>query len=387
MQQIHLWRENIEEIDGSVIAAAKIEGSEQSNVRLWYKLPAEHRFAITKGCDSFVLATLFMAMRQSADLIVHGEVSPILMRNLEEFQAAWVHWRPDRYTKIEIFPDIEKEQPRATSDTALMTFSGGVDSSFTAFRHSTGRCGRWKRNLQAAIMIQGFDIPLSETDVYERAARKSKATLASVGVTLIPIATNFRQLWHAHLPDWEDAFGSGMASCLMLLQNEYTDGLIASSEPYNSLLLPWGSNPVTDHLMSSGSFQIVHDAAAVTRNEKVREIASWKEATRSIRVCWQGEHLDRNCGCCEKCIRTILNFRVMGLGLPECFEQDVSDHQIASLRGLSLAHINPLEQIVAEAKAASISDSWVAALEECIRQNQLDLEKNTEEDLIPQLAP
>lgn len=101
----------------------------------------------------------------------------------------------------------------------------------------------------------------------------------------------------------------------MLLQNEHTDGLIASSEPYSSLLLPWGSNPITDRLMSSDSFSIVHDAAAVTRNQKVRAISTWKEATRSIRVCWQGEHMDRNCGRCEKCIRTILNFRVMGLGL------------------------------------------------------------------------
>lgn len=70
----------------------------------------------------------------------------------------------------------------------------------------------------------------------------------------------------------------------------------------------------------------------------------------------------------KKCVRTILNFRVMGLGLPECFKQDVSDEQLLNLR-LRLDHIHYMAQIHAMAKANSLSESWVKALEKCIRRN------------------
>jgi hypothetical protein len=83
-------------------------------------------------------------------------------------------------------------------------------------------------------MIHGLDIPLEEQQPFAKAAEKSKALLASLGVELIPLATNFRQL-----PlDWENAFGTALASCLMLLQGGYTTGLIASSFPYQALSFP-----------------------------------------------------------------------------------------------------------------------------------------------------
>jgi hypothetical protein len=153
--------------------------------------------------------------------------------------------------------------------------------------------------------------------------------------------------------------------------------------------MPWGSNPVTDHLLSSKTFQIIHDGAAFSRLQKVQQIANWPEALRGLRVCWQGQQKDRNCGRCEKCIRTILNFRVLGLGLPECFEQDVTNREILSLKGLNTLQINELEQILIASKSASISESWVVALSKCIQQNRrlatLNQLKGSLKERMPQL--
>jgi hypothetical protein len=153
----------------------------------------------------------------------------------------------------------------------------------------------------------------------------------------------------------------------MLHENNFSIGLIASSFPYHRLVLPWGSNPVTDGLLSSDAFKIVHDGASFTRIDKVNEIANWPEALRYLRVCWQGEQKDRNCGRCEKCIRTILNFRVLGFGLPSCFEQDVSDQQILALKGLDSVAIAFFSDILSAAKAASIRKPWVYALKKCLK--------------------
>jgi hypothetical protein len=244
------------------------------------------------------------------------------------------------------------------------------------------QCGRWQRNIQAGLMVHGFDIPLEQEQIFNRAAQKSKVILASLGVELIPIKTNFREL----AQDWEDAFGTGIASCLMLLQGCYTAGLIGSSDPYHALNLPYGSNPITDPLLSSQAFQIICDGANFTRLQKVQAIANWQEALANLRVCWQGSQADKNCGQCEKCIRTILNFRVLGLGLPPCFEQDVTDQQILGIQGLNKAQLIELEPILEAAKAADISDSWVKALDSCIKQHQrAELQKKYRQALRQQL--
>ena len=370
MEKTHLWPQEIAESDGVVTASVIIEHPKHGSKRLWYRVPVEHKSTLTKGCNPFVLGTIFKAMRESTDLIVHGEVSPSLLRNLEEFQAAWACWRPERYAKIEIIADTEREPQRnSNSDKTIVAFSGGVDSVFTVWRHRTGRCGRLKRDLQAGLMVHGFDIPLDQRDVFNRAAEKSAKMLTSQNMKLISLATNFKNLGD----DWEDAFAAATASCLMMLEGGYSVGLFGSSEPYHSLVLPWGSNPVTDGMLSSDTFQIIHDGAAFTRNEKVREIANWPEALQYLRVCWQGAQKDRNCGYCEKCIRTILNFRVMGVDLPQCFEQDVSDSQIVRISRLNAAQIAEYTQILSAAKTASISKSWVKAVDMCLRLNRLRL--------------
>lgn len=366
MQHTHLWQEETTQVDGFTTLSVTIEQPNQTRSRLWYRLSSEYTSHLTKNCDPFVIATIFLAMQQSTDLVVHGEVSPSLLQNLAEFQAAWSCWCPQRYRQVEITADVEREQLKASTDKAIAAFSGGVDGCFTLWRHRMGRCGRWQRNIQAGLMVHGFDIPLEQEEVFHRAAQKSKVMLSSLGVELIPIATNFRSLKQ----DWEDAFGTGIASCLMMFQGGYTAGLIGSSDPYHALNLPYGSNPITDSLLSSHSFQIICDGASFTRLQKVQEIANWQEAYTNLRVCWQGSQPDKNCGRCEKCIRTILNFRVIGLGLPPCFEQDVSDRQILAIQGLHKAQLIELDPILEAAKAANISESWVKALEVCIRQNR-----------------
>ena len=381
MRQIHLWREEAIESDGLTTVSVTIELSNQGRSRLWYRVPSEYGELLTPSCDPFVVATIFLAMSKRADMVVHGEASPSLLQNLAEFQAAWRAWRPYHYGQIEIAAEVEREASQ-TGDKAIAAFSGGVDSCFTVFRHQRGRCGRFQRHVKAGLMIHGFDIPLEQQQVFSVAAEKSKKMLASLGVELIPMATNFREIKQ----DWEDAFGAGTASCLMLLQGGFTAGLVGSSDPYIALNLPYGSNPITDHLLSSRAFQIVCDGASFTRLEKVKEIADWPEALQNLRVCWQGAQKDRNCGQCEKCIRTILGFRVLGLDLPSCFEQDVTDQQILGIRGLTAIQRYDLELIL-EAAKGSVSGSWVTALEQCIYRNRQEGAKSDKWAALKQSLP
>jgi len=371
MSQIHIWPEQTVKINDSITVSATIEIPNQERNSLWYRLQDKYNSLLTPSCDPFVVAIIFMAMTQGTDVVVHGEVSPSLLQNLAEFQTVWLCWRL-HYKQVEITAEVEREQPTINrTPRTISTFSGGVDSSFTALRHAKKLCGRVQRPLEAGLMIHGLDIALSEQQYFDNAAEKSRATLASLGLELITIATNFRTFKQ----DWEDAHGVALASCLMLLQGGYDSGLIPSSVPYQEMNLyteqiSYGSNPITDPLLSSRSFQIIHDGAGFNRTEKVKQIAQWPTALQNLRVCWQGDHKDRNCGHCEKCIRTILNFRAVGLNLPPCFERDIDEREILSLQTLNKGLLCECISILAAAKTNSISDSWVVALEKSVRDNR-----------------
>ncbi|MFO1512446.1 MAG: hypothetical protein U1F83_05950 [Verrucomicrobiota bacterium] len=365
-RQMEVWPQAIKRRANVLEASVRLETRGVAGETLWYRLPAEHETSLPESLDPFVIGTLFVAMRRAMDLRVHGRVSPSLLRNLEEFQAAWHCWHPERYHRIEIRADTEREEESANNDRAVMMFSGGLDSCFTAWRHTQKLCGRRSQNLDAAVMVHGFDIPLEEPEVFRRAAENSRKLAESVGLELIPVACNFRQLGD----DWEQEHGAGLASCLHLLCKRYATGLIAGSHVYNTLRFPWGSNPLTDGLLSSASLAIVYDGGDFSRREKAREVAAWHEAMARLRVCWEGEHKDRNCGKCLRCVGTAICFAVEGQPIPASLP--VGPLQTA-IQALGTTKLNPvavarLEELLAVAKVTRINESWVIALEDCVRR-------------------
>jgi hypothetical protein len=386
MDKIHLWQEPVKYNQDTLTTGITIELPNGKRLPLWYQLPIKYQNKIPSHCNSFVLAALFLAMDYPAELVVHGEVDRSLLQNLIEFQIAWSAWQP-QYQVIEITVDREitpkiisslensLEKPleiaatlknQEISKPAIMAFSGGVDSCFTLGRHTKFNIGRQHQNLQAGVMVHGFDIPLDQPEVFAKALVRSQIILDSVGVELIPIATNFRELDQ----DWEDVHGAAIVSCLMFLENIYPLGLVASGPSYKSLVFPQGSNPLTDRYLSSSSFSVIHDGAGSTRLAKIQAISDWPEVREHLRVCWQGAELDKNCCQCEKCIRSILSFRAVGAGLPSCFPVDVTPQQINVLQVPQAQLEVDFVPILNQAKARGIDQPWVKSLESCIRRHE-----------------
>jgi hypothetical protein len=345
---IHLWPEAVRADGASVVASATIEMPGGGRQTLWYKVPESQTTRLNTTCDPLVVGSIQLLMQTGQDVRVHGQVSPSLLRNLAEFQAVWASWLPG-LRSVEIVADREVEAAGASeSNSAIVAFSGGVDSCFTAFRHARRAGGRNPYRVTAGLMVHGFDIPLDEPDAFASAATRSEAMLTSLGVELITVATNFRDI----VPDWNHSYGTAVASCLMLFAGGFRAGLIGQGLAYVEVCLQregpkvvsgWslpacplgvryeGSNPLTDPLLSTDGFSIIPDGAAFDRAEKILAMSSWREFLTNVRVCWAGPQKDRNCCKCEKCIRNILTFRALGLGLPPCFPHDVSDAELSVL--------------------------------------------------------
>jgi hypothetical protein len=363
-RRIHLWPEEHRRRDDQIEVPAVLERVRGKPVRLYFRVPMEEQANLTPAVDPFVLLTAFHVLGAGADLEVHGAVSPSLLRGLEEFQAAWCRWRPDRYRPFSVKAEVEREEAREASGRAVMTFSGGLDSCCTAWRHTRGSLGRRKRRVKAAVMVHGFDIPLDQDDVFQRAEASSRAILDSIGIPLIPVVCNVRVL----RDDWEDLHGAALAGCLHLLAGGYSTGLIASSHVYETPRIPWGSNPVTDPMLGNSSFSIVHDGCELTRSQKAREIGDWATGQKHLRVCWEGKHLDRNCGACLRCLHTGLCFAAVGRPIPPSIPLSCPGEGVERL----LAHeptpvqLNLFENLALTARKSGLTDSWIAELESLI---------------------
>lgn len=359
----------------TLVAEATIEAPDFGRKSLWYRLPVEYKQDINQGSDDpYLLAMLFPAMRHNTDIFVHGEVSPSLLDNLQEFQSIWHLWHPELYTAIDIQSEVEIEQPKANTSAVLAAFSGGVDSSFMVWRHKTGRCLKNKCDIQAGLMFHGFEIPLDRKEDFKRAALKAEKLLNSLGlgIPLITISSNIAGFWK----DWQDlsyGFMASVVSGMTLLKNGYSEGIVANGINYRNLSFPNTTSILTDVLLSSNSFRIIYDGSAFSRNEKIRALANWPEAQQYLRVCTSSADFYRNCGKCEKCLRTILNFRAVGAQLPPCFEQDVSNMQIIKIYVSHPEILSFHQDILREAALNKINDPWVIALQLSILINNIGL--------------
>lgn len=106
----------------------------------------------------------------------------------------------------------------------------------------------------------------------------------SCGVPLTVVETNFREF----VEPWTYVFGSALAATLFQFSGLAKVGLIAADVDYGMVNLPWGSNLVTNPLLSSSRFEIVTDGAGATRSDKVAAIAQIPALRDRLRVCWEG---------------------------------------------------------------------------------------------------
>lgn len=321
---------------------------------LWFEVEADLALPADDDCDSYVLAMVMDAMLEGRRMVVHGSVSLSLLSNLTEYQWAWHKWLPEKYTVIDIQPDqVRADIPAVLG--AISAFSGGADATFSAWRHAKKQFGFRSQHINLSCMVQGFDIPLTDNEVFERALARSKLTLDDLAIPLRAIRTNYRDIARTH---WEHAFSCALVATLQNFKMLAGTIIVGSSEPYESLVIPWGSNPITDHLLGSSEFVVIHDGASHSRTEKIASISAWPVGVRNLRVCWQGDLKDRNCGVCEKCMRTKLNFLASGHPVPDCFDNRDDFSALSRIRLNNSAVRAEWQQILDYAKQHGTSGPW-----------------------------
>jgi hypothetical protein len=345
---------------------------------------------LNENTDAFVLSWLFPIMEWNRQVRICGVVSPSLLGNLELFSDIWHKRYPDRYYPVRLRADQEREsQSTALPQTAITSFSGGVDSCYTAWRHSRQLVGRRSRQVTAGITVQGFgDMPANDSVLGQAAAAACRSVLNSIGMHSIFVQTNIRQMPSAGRHTWCNTHGTAIAACLHMLGRESRYGLIPNSIPYDYLHVPYGTSPATDRLLSSTAFTVGDDGGETHRLQKMEALLDWPEAIAGLRVCNKGRDAMVNCGHCEKCIRTILAFRVFGAPLPSCFARDITDEDIRCLDLRYPEQIAFLSSVLSEAQRHGLDRTgWASAVRMAIRRGNHRMARRTLRTAVRQRLP
>lgn len=261
---------------------------------------------VSGNIDGFLAAALLPAMRSGARLRAEDPVSSSLLVGVERIQTILHAWCPEL---VHIEVDAASRSPqgsrRATGIAAF--FSGGVDSLYTALKH--------RDELTALVFIAGFDIRLERSAARTRCVRLARAAAAALGKPLVEVETSIRSFSRPYV-GWGLYHGAALASVASFLAPRFGKVYIPSSLSYDSYF-PHGSHPLLDPLWTTEELELVHDGFEANRYEKTAFVAASDAALRFLRVCNRSTGSIVNCGRCEKCLRTMVALRVLGV-LEDC---------------------------------------------------------------------
>ena len=283
---------------------------------LWFRFPASYRDYVSNRSDGFAASLLPLAMTVKEDLEIEGTLSPRLLHGMNEYQDIQHAWQPELFDVVNLAYDVlENQDPAHVSGAVGCAFSGGVDSFYTLFSHTPENEKNPDYRLTHALMINGFEIyaDLDEIGESYRFYPVYKPMMDRHGVTLLVSTTNIMQFFDLRI--LKGSFGAVLASSALVLGRLFSSFFIASSYPFNRFF-PDGSHLLLDHLMSSETLEVIHDAPTVDRFDKTLALTKWPEARSALRVCNNPVEIKNtpesleNCCRCEKCIRTMATLKI-----------------------------------------------------------------------------
>ena len=285
---------------------------------LWFAFSSDHREHVTDHLNGFAVALLPLAMTFGEDIQMKGVLSPRLLRGMQEYQHLQCAWKPTSFKSMRIDADHLLPAPSHTSKTGVAcSFSGGIDSFHTLWRHLPDNEPNSKYRIPHCLMINGFD---ADSDVdnlghFSRIQSSFEPMLADLGIQLVVCRTNYMSFSDPNI--LKQSFGAMLTAPAMVLGDLISCFFVPASYRFDEFFRD-GSHLVMDHLLSTESMETVHDSSHLIRPEKTAVVSTWNATHSTLRVCFNttGYSQDTrsivNCGRCEKCIRTMKTLEIFG---------------------------------------------------------------------------
>lgn len=306
--------------DGVVSFTAPIhwDSGVREPVGIFFAIDENEAWRVSPNPDSFRIPAAVVARHHGERrLSGGGPICPVLHSGLSSSLEWLARWSgTDRP-----IPTIEAElgcvhpAPEGVGASAAF-FSGGVDSTALILANHIAYPQDHPLRISLGIVVVGIQSTrwTSWTGLKDRlaAARDDLSWIVGgAGIQVVPVVTNVRDVNRGGT-FWKYEFqGAALAGVGHMFAPTISNLNIASTWKIRNLD-NWGSHPLLDTGYGSHTLRIWHELAAMGRLDKTRLIARHPLLFEGLNVCNKAEGGDRNCGRCEKCLRTMLAIETMG---------------------------------------------------------------------------
>jgi hypothetical protein len=295
---------------------AKIEIESHAKVlHYWFDFPAEVREGVATSADGWAVLMYPLACYFGEILKINLPLDRRLVENLQGIGQVWHRWYPEITASVFDAPNATWALPGThMASKTIACFSGGIDSFFTLARNGDALVGDASSPIDELLCLAGFNTGMNTLDSL---CARMRGLAERFGRPVVPVVTNARYGKHGIETPFSQgvwmeklAHGAVLASAVHLLGRRYREFVIPATHSY-SRLIPWGSHPLTDPLLTSSHLCVVHDGTSYTRVERTAFVVKIDTALDNLHVCWQDEGAG-NCSHCEKCLRTMATLDLLG---------------------------------------------------------------------------
>ncbi len=309
----------------------------QKAIPVWYSVDESYgSFFCEDRADAFLLVALMYAMKSGQDIVVNAPVSKRLLYNVNYVvQPLLLKLIPNsRFISISI---QEGECPELDGKAVGCGCSLGVDSLSALYRHMGDHVMYDYRVTHLALFNSG-QLGYLNKELDEAAFRKAVNDLSpfseEVDLPIVAVNSNINEFFvHAGFKTASSRVVISTLSCPLALQKLFGKYIYASSTPIQSFELSKKDQTFAEAafapLLSTESTELILADSAVTRVEKTDYIRNNPLTQKYLDVCWATQvassisHDNRwlkdktkkNCGWCDKCLRTLFTLELLGENL------------------------------------------------------------------------
>jgi hypothetical protein len=264
---------------------------------IWFEGPG-----LEPSGDAALAFSLLVAMSRGEPLNLVEPISPQLAERVPTLQSIFSCWF-DRLTPIEVTARTAATLASDSSRRTMQFFTGGVDSFYTLIKN--------RPVVDALVYVHGFDVKLRDEALRLLVSQQLSRAAELSEKPLLEVTTNLKESVGRH-GRWNIYHGAALSGVAHLLANGFGAALFPATYAYDELY-PLGSHPLTDPMWSGSALTVVHTGAEATRHQKIEAIVTDLAVRETLRVCWENREGSYNCGQCEKCIRTMVSLKALGV--------------------------------------------------------------------------
>jgi 7-cyano-7-deazaguanine synthase in queuosine biosynthesis len=264
-------------------------------IELWI----EANVPVDKKLDCWLFLMLPVCMMLDEDLEVSGTISQTAINAFYNAQEELLEGHP-HLKKIKLTTEtatVETSEIKKASGIGSF-FSGGLDSTYTA---------ETVKDIDTLIGVWGFDISVTNEKHWKLTQSILEELSAGINKKLVTVKTNIRALSNGLLSWGRDYHGPAMAGIAIALSNHVSKVYVSASHIEETKR--WGQFPSLSRSFSTEHQDIIEHGALV-RTEKALSLGKHPSAKR-LRVCYRNKTDRANCGECQKCLRTRLEFSLI----------------------------------------------------------------------------